>query len=94
MGGSDAEPAPTGAELPILLGGGGAAEVLILVSRPARDGTVWTHTWSSTDWSAPAAVRERSARDLLEELEHEVRSGRTINQEMYRVRGWLRGDGF
>lgn len=94
MSGSGAERVPTGAELPILLGGGGAAEVLILASRPSHDGTVWTHTWSSVDWSAPAVVRERSARDLLEELEHEVRSGRTINQEMYRVRGWLRGDKF
>lgn len=89
---SGADRVPTGTELPILLGGGGAAEVLILVSRPTRDGTVWTHTWSSADWSAPAVVRERSARDLLEEVEREVRTGRTINQEMYRVRGWLRGE--
>ena len=82
-------PALSGGELPILLGGGGAAEVLILVTPPDTSGTVWTHTWSGADWSAPALVRERPAAELLSELEHEVRSGRTMNQELYRVRLFL-----
>lgn len=81
-------------ELPILIGGGGAGEPeqLIIVGARRADGTVPTVAWSGADWSAAPDRRDRRADALLEEIERASRAGRSINQELFLVRRWLRGE--
>ena len=84
----------TGRELPLLLGHhGDLAEALLLVGVPDGDGIVHVRGWSADDWSAPPGARAERATTLLAWLERQVSSGRTMNQSLYAVRLWLRGEG-
>ena len=81
-------------ELPLLLGRhGDLAETLLLVGVPDSAGIVHVRGWSAEDWSAPPGTRAERASTLLEWLERQVSTGRTMNQSLYAVRLWLRGEG-
>lgn len=81
-------------ELPLLLGRhGDLAETLLLVGAPDAAGVVHVRGWSAEDWSAPPGARAERASTLLAWLERQVSSGRTMNQSLYAVRLWLRGEG-
>lgn len=70
-------------------GGGGQPEQLLLIERPSSDGRVRFREWTSVDWGAPPSIRERSAADLLTDIERAVREGRGLNRELTVVRRWL-----
>lgn len=81
-------------ELPLLLGRHGEfAETLLLIGVPDRTGIVHVRGWSAEDWSAPPGTRAERATTLLEWLERQVAAGRPMNQSLYAVRLWLRGEG-
>jgi hypothetical protein len=83
-------------ELSVLVGGkggvGGAPEELLLIGRPDASGRVRVRSWTSNDWGGTPVERERSASEVLEELERAVRGGRSLNQELLLVRRWLGGE--
>lgn len=80
--------------MPLLLGGlPGVAETLMLISIPDTSGVVHVRRWTADDWSAtPQVIAERAA-VLLAALEKESARGRTMNQSLYSLRLWLRGEG-
>jgi hypothetical protein len=81
-------------ELPLLIGpGAGAAESLLLLGAPDGGGVVHVRSWTADDWSAPPRARAERAEALLAWLESQAAAGRTMNQSLYAVRLWLRGDG-
>jgi hypothetical protein len=81
-------------ELPLLLGRHrDQAETLLLIGVPDRTGIVHVRGWSAEDWSAPPGARAERATSLLEWLERQAASGRPMNQSLYAVRLWLRGEG-
>ena len=81
-------------ELPLLLGRhGDLAETLLLIGVPDHSGIVHVRGWSAEDWSAPPGTRAERATALLEWVERQVAAGRTMNQSLYAVRLWLRGEG-
>jgi hypothetical protein len=81
-------------ELPLLLGPlAGEPEMLLLLGVPDDAGVVHMRSWNANDWSAPPRSRAERATALLGWLESEVRGGRTMNQSLYSVRLWLRGEG-
>lgn len=88
-------PAPRN-ELSVLVGGKagvhGAPEELLLIERPTAAGRVRIRSWTSNDWGATPVERERSASEVLEELERAVRAGRSLNHELLVVRRWLGGE--
>lgn len=65
----------------------------MLVGAPDTAGIVHVRSWSAEDWSAPPRVRAERASVLLDWLEAQVRGGRSMNQSIYAVRLWLRGEG-
>jgi hypothetical protein len=80
-------------ELPLLIGGGkGAPETLMLIGAP-RHGRVTVRRWSSDDWSAAPLPAMEEVADLLQWIERQAAAGRTLNQSLYGVRLWLRGEG-
>jgi len=72
---------------------GDQAETLLLIGVPDSTGIVHVRGWSAEDWSAPPGARAERSVSLLEWLERQVSSGRTMNQSLYAVRLWLRGEG-
>ena len=81
-------------EMPLLLGAqNDSPETLLLIGVPDRGGVVHVRGWSAEDWSAPPGARAERASALLEWLERQASSGRTMNQSLYAVRLWLRGEG-
>jgi hypothetical protein len=81
-------------EMPLLLGAkSGSPETLLLIGVPDSNGVVHVRGWSAEDWSAPPGARAERASALLEWLERQSASGRTMNQSLYAVRLWLRGEG-
>jgi hypothetical protein len=81
-------------ELPLLLGRiGDAAETLLLISVPDSSGIVHVRGWSAEDWGAPPGARAERATMLLDWIERQVAVGRPMNQSLYAVRLWLRGEG-
>ena len=72
---------------------GDLAETLLLVGAPDAAGVVHVRGWSAEDWSAPPGARAERASTLLAWLERQVANGRTMNQSLYAVRLWLRGEG-
>ena len=81
-------------ELPLLLGPlGDLAETLLLLGAPTAEGIVHVRGWSAEDWSSPPRISAERASALLDMIERQVRSGRTMNQSIYAVRLWLRGEG-
>ena len=81
-------------ELPLLLGrSGDLAETLLLIGVPDSAGIVHVRGWSAEDWSAPPGARAERAATLLEWIERQGSSGRPMNQSLYAVRLWLRGEG-
>ena len=81
-------------ELPLLLGAlPDSPETLLLIGTPDSAGVVHVRGWSADDWSAPPGARAERASALLEWLERQASSGRTMNQSLYAVRLWLRGEG-
>jgi hypothetical protein len=47
--------------------------------------------WTADDWSAVPAARPERADALLHWLEEQFAAGRSMNQSMYALRLWLRG---
>jgi len=81
-------------ELPLLLGRHkDQAETLLLIGVPDSSGIVHVRGWSADDWSAPPGARAERATLLLAWLETQVSAGRPMNQSLYAVRLWLRGEG-
>jgi hypothetical protein len=81
-------------ELPLLIGpGAGAVESLLLLGSPDGGGVVHVRSWTADDWSAPPRTRAERAEALLGWLESQAAAGRTMNQSLYAVRLWLRGEG-
>ena len=81
-------------EMPLLIGPGtGTSEMLILLGVPDTSGVLHVRSWTADDWSAPPRVRAERAETLLQWLESQVQAGRTMNQSLYAVRLWLRGEG-
>lgn len=84
----------TARELPLLLGHqGDQAETLLLIGVPDGAGIVHVRGWSADDWSAPPGARAERALSLLAWLEKQATAGRSMNQSLYAVRLWLRGEG-
>ena len=81
-------------ELPLVIGPGrGTAESLMLLGAPDAGGVVHVRTWTADDWSAPPRTSAERADTLLEWLQVQQTAGRTMNQSLYTVRLWLRGEG-
>jgi hypothetical protein len=81
-------------ELPVLLGAfGETPESLLLIGVPDGAGIVHVRGWSAEDWSASPRTRAERAATLLEMLERQFEIGRAINQSIYAIRLWLRGEG-
>ena len=81
-------------ELPILIGRkGDVAEALLLIGVPDAAGIVHVRGWSADDWGAPPGNRAERATSLLEWVERQAALGRSMNQSLYAVRLWLRGEG-
>ena len=81
-------------ELPLLMGGGeGQPESLLLLGAPDGNGGVHVRVWTSDDWSVPPRARDEHRDELLKWIESQAAVGRTLNQSLYAVRGWLRGEG-
>ncbi len=86
--------AATAGEMPLLLGAGAEApETLLLIGTPGDDGVVHVRVWSASDWSAPPRGRAERATALLQWIEEQSAAGRSMNQSLYAVRLWLRGEG-
>jgi hypothetical protein len=54
---------------------------------------VHVRRWTSEDWSASPQVIAERALVLLAALEKEAEKGRAMNQSLYSLRLWLRGEG-
>lgn len=81
-------------ELPLLIGPGrGTPESLMLLGAPDASGVVHVRTWTADDWGSPPRTSAERADTLLKWLEVQERIGRTMNQSLYTVRLWLRGEG-
>jgi hypothetical protein len=83
-------------ELPLLLGAGkgtGTPESLLLIGAPDAAGQVVVRRWTADDWSAVPSPRPERADALLRWLEEQSAAGRSMNQSMYALRLWLRGQG-
>ncbi|MDB4914244.1 MAG: hypothetical protein JWM95_1888 [Gemmatimonadetes bacterium] len=84
----------TAREMPLLLGRlGDAHETLLLIGIPDRDGIVHVRGWSAEDWGAAPRSRAERANGLLDMLERQAELGRSMNQSIYAIRLWLRGEG-
>ena len=81
-------------ELPLLIGPGrGTPESLMLLGAPDAGGVVHVRTWTADDWTAAPRTSAERADTLLKWLEVQESAGRTMNQSLYTVRLWLRGEG-
>jgi hypothetical protein len=81
-------------ELPLLIGPGrGTPESLMLLGAPDASGVVHVRTWTADDWGAAPRTSAERADTLLKWLEVQASVGRTMNQSLYTVRLWLRGEG-
>ncbi len=81
-------------ELPLLIGPGrGTPETLMLIGAPDASGVVHVRRWTADDWGAPPRTSAERAETLLKWLEVQARESRTMNQSIYTVRLWLRGEG-
>ena len=90
------EPVPSASprEIPLLLGPSATGpETLMLIGVPGQDGVVHVRAWSASDWSAPPRTRAERAAALLRWLEEQSAAGRSMNQSLYALRLWLRGEG-
>src|SRR5258705_13866536 len=81
-------------EMPLLLGANAnAPEMLLLIGAPDTDDVVHVRVWSANDWSAPPRARAERAGAFLLWLEEQSKAGRSVNQSLYALRLWLRGEG-
>ena len=81
-------------EMPLLLGRqADLPESLLLIGVPDDAGIVHVRGWSAEDWGASPRTRAERASTLLEMLERQYDAGRSMNQSIYAVRLWLRGEG-
>ena len=83
-------------ELPLLIGRGAdssAPETLLLIGVPDAQGVVHVRAWTADDWSSPPSSRAERAAPLLAWLEAQADAGRSMNQSLYAVQLWLRGEG-
>jgi hypothetical protein len=81
-------------EMPLLLGANAnAPEMLLLIGAPDADDVVHVRMWSAHDWSAAPRVRAERAAPFLQWLEEQSAAGRSMNQSIYALRLWLRGEG-
>ena len=88
----DLHDASSGETLQLLVGGGqGEPELLLLIERPTTRGMVRVRSWSSDDWSAPPSTSDRSAAELLADVERWARQRRGLNHSLSAVRQWLQG---
>jgi hypothetical protein len=68
----------------------GLPERLLRISRPAG-GRVVTREWTSDSWNTAGEERERSAAELLAQIEAAFAAGHSVSEEMYGLRLWLTG---
>ena len=81
-------------ELPLLLGASAnAPEMLLLIGVPDANEVVHVRVWSGNDWGAPPRARAERAGAFLQWLEEQSKAGRSMNQSLYALRLWLRGEG-
>ncbi len=83
-------------ELPLLIGrgpGANAPETLLLIGVPDAQGVVHVRAWTADNWSSPPSTRAERAAALLTWLEAQANAGRSMNQSLYAVQLWLRGEG-
>jgi hypothetical protein len=80
-------------ELPLLLGDSGEEPETLLLIGPLGGTEVVVRRWTAADWSLPPVPERRSAAELLRWLEGEASRGRRLNQSLYALRLWLRGQG-
>jgi hypothetical protein len=86
--------AGTQKELPLLLGANAnAPETLLLIGVPDANDVVHVRVWSAQDWSAPPRARAERAGAFLKWLEEQSAAGRSMNQSLYALRLWFRGEG-
>jgi len=86
--------ASTQREIPLLLGASASApEMLLLIGAPDADEVVHVRVWSANDWGAPPRARAERAGAFLKWLEEQSAAGRSMNQSLYALRLWLRGEG-
>jgi len=86
--------AGTQREIPLLLGpSANAPEMLLLIGAPGADDVVHVRVWSANDWSAPPRARAERAGAFLQWIEEQGKAGRSMNQSLYALRLWLRGEG-
>lgn len=91
---SGGERASTQRELPLLLGASAnAPEMLLLIGAPDADEVVHVRVWSANDWSAAPRARAERAGAFLQWIEEQSKAGRSMNQSLYALRLWLRGEG-
>jgi hypothetical protein len=65
----------------------------MLLGTPDAQGVVHVRTWTGDDWSAAPRSSAERAVTLLKWLEVQERVGRRMNQSLYTLRLWLRGEG-
>ena len=88
----DLHDASSGETLQLLVGGGeGEPEMLLLIERPTARGLARVRAWTSEDWSASPVASERTAADLLADVERWARQRRGLNHPVSVVRRWLMG---
>jgi hypothetical protein len=86
--------ASTQRELPLLLGASASApEMLLLIGAPDAGGVVHVRVWSGNDWGAAPPARGERAGAFVYWLEEQSAAGRSMNQSLYALRLWLRGEG-
>ena len=71
-------------------GGDGEPERLLMLSHAGR-GLVRVREWTGESWNRPPEEREVERDALYATLEHAVRRGRRVSEELYRIRAWLAG---
>ena len=66
----------------------------MLIGAPDARGVVHVRSWTADDWSAPPQSARERADDAARSGSRRRRSaGRSMNQSLYAVRLWLRGEG-
>lgn len=91
---TDVSGVPTSRELPVLLGAHtDNPETLLLIGTPDSTGVVHVRAWSADDWGAAPGVSAERASVILTWIEQQAAAGRSMNQSLYALRLWLRGEG-
>ncbi len=82
-------------EMPLLIGGPARVHrrLLLLIGAPDADDVVHVRVWSAARLERAAARACGAAGAFLKWLEEQSAAGRSMNQSLYALRLWLRGEG-